>query len=99
MAKKGILFLLIIGLFVFVGCDGEIVGDSGSLGTVTIDEIISYSDDWGLDTAEKPYVHFGLDDTESLIMMDISAYEDDTEIFLYSVDVTSYEGNTITGTY
>jgi hypothetical protein len=87
---------------VFVGCDGEIEQDI--VINVTEDDV-----NWGEDTASKPYVYFNLNDSTGVLeMMDISAvddnntpdnYDDDTQLFFYVVDVISYEGNTITGTY
>nr|WP_321263067.1 hypothetical protein [uncultured Sphaerochaeta sp.] len=97
MKKLSILVLLVIGLLVFVGCDGEIGNNSDSLNT--IDEIIDYYDEWGLETVQKPYVYFGIDDeTNTLDFMDIS-WDIDEDYFHYSIMVESYTNTEITGTY
>jgi hypothetical protein len=92
MAKKGILFLLIIGLFVFVGCDGEI--DSNIDWTTIIDT------EWGKDTETEPHVSFlGSESDGTLEMMDFVLSDDPNNRVAYTILVTSYSGNTIIGTY
>jgi hypothetical protein len=98
MKKLSILVLLVIGLLVFVGCDGEIENNPDSLNT--IDEIIDYYDEWGLDTVQKPYVYFHIDDeTNALDFMDISWDIDESSFVQYSIMVESYTNTEITGTY
>jgi len=93
MAKKGILFLLIIGLFVFVGCDGE---NSVSIA----DTIIEDYTEWGEGTAEEPYVSFLLEGSD-LETMDIGweISESSGTYLHYTVTVLEVRNNKIIGTY
>ena len=93
MKKLSILVLLVIGLLVFVGCDGEI--DSFS-----VEDAINITSEWGIRTTTEPGVSFLDSDTEDstlLDMMDI-VLADDPRV-AYTVFVTSYSSNAIVGTY
>jgi hypothetical protein len=90
---------------VFVGCEEEIEQNANDLGDLPLEDYVN----WGEETASKPYVYFGVDDTTGILeIMDISAvdnnntpddYSDDIDLFFYCVEISSYNNNTIIGTY
>jgi len=90
MAKKGILFLLIIGLFVFVGCDGE---NSVSIANTIIEDYT----EWGEDTVTEPHVSFLLEGSD-LKTMDIG-WSEESSWPHYTVTVLEVRNNKIIGTY
>jgi hypothetical protein len=88
MAKKGILVLMMVALMVLVGCE-----DTPSL---TMEEVLSLEREWYNGPSDEVQISLVANDTETdLDHLDVRL----TLSSMYYIPVTSYNEDTIHGTY